>query len=456
MKEYFKRKIDSFLHNWLHQEGHSPLLVYGLRQCGKSWSLKHFASSHFQYVNTIDFWKKPEAIQAFEGSLEVDDLLKKISSYYPKFVFVPGKSVLILDEIQDCPRARLAFKSFKEDGRFEIMASGSYIGLNLAHDSKGTPKPNGNEDLYEMKTMDFEEFLWAKGFGDDFIGDLVNHARSKTPVEKGIHAQMKALYKDYLCVGGYPEVVSIFFRTNSFGAAYRKLRSLAFDIKGDPAKRKDDSGKPLYTQVEVARIQKAFDLIASFSILDNRRYVLSKVSGNGYQRQDALSYLLNSNVAYKVCNVANPSLPLSIGVVESVFKLFYADIGLLMAALDFDTVSALQTDKLGMNKGFIFEAAVGDSLYKGGVPLYYFSKEGRLEIDFVISFEGKSTLVEAKATDGNTKSSKTVMKHPEHYGPTRLLKFADCNIGAYGDNLTLPYYLAFAIGKLIEESSFFH
>ena len=151
---YFRRKIDQRLLEWFESKGHSPALVYGIRQCGKSKSIKQFAESHFKYVNFIDFWKTPNAKIAFEESLEVDTITKFLTGLFPSFKFVPHETVLILDEIQDCPKARLSLKSFKEDGRYEVIASGSYIGLNI--DSSGVPKPNGSEDFLEMKTRDFE------------------------------------------------------------------------------------------------------------------------------------------------------------------------------------------------------------------------------------------------------------------------------------------------------------
>lgn len=204
-KKYFRRKIDSQLNDWLRNKGHSPALIYGVRQCGKSESIKQFANKNFKYINSIDFWKSPNAAFAFNDSLEVDQIIKSISSIFPNFKFIPYETVLILDEIQDCPRARLALKSFKEDGRFEVIASGSYIGLNVMNSK--TPKPEGSEDFFEMKTMDFEEFLWALGYNDNFINELLECFKTKTQVSNTIHNQMKRLFNEYICVGGYPEAV---------------------------------------------------------------------------------------------------------------------------------------------------------------------------------------------------------------------------------------------------------
>lgn len=448
MSVYLKRKIDQELFDWYTTKGHSPALVYGIRQCGKSRSIQEFAKKYFENVNLINFWDNPEVITVFDGSLNVDEIIKKLSFLFRNFNFVPGKTIFIFDEIQDCPRARLALKSFKEDGRFEVIASGSYIGLNLRQRGMdATPMPNGAEDIFYMKTMDFEEFLWAMGYTEERINNLYDYLEKKKPVPSPIHEKLIMLFKEYMCIGGYPEAVSLFLNTNNFSKVFNKNKSLIFDIKGDPTKRRNEANEPLYTITEISRIQKAFDLTLSFVLAENKRFVVSKISGNSYQRNDAVDYLLNANVVFKVNNVENPSLPLAVKKIEPDFKLYYADIGMTITLCGFDTIGALMQDTLGMNKGDIFEAAVADSLYKAGIPTYYFAKAGKsIQIDFVIPYKGHSTLIEAKANRGGVKSSMRVMAHPEHYGETRLIKFGDYNIGYENNILTLPYYLVFALG----------
>lgn len=448
MSDYLKRKIDKELESWLKEENHSPALIYGIRQCGKSRSIKEFAESHFKYVNLINFWSMMEAKDIFEGSLQVDDLIKKMSAHFPSWHYVPKETIFIFDEIQDCPLARLSLKSFKEDGRFEVIASGSYIGLNIGSASSSrTPLPNGAEDIICMKTMDFEEFLWAKGYQESVVSDLLHYFEKREPVPISVHKKMQEIFKEYMCVGGFPESVYKYVKSHNLALSFKKNESLIFDIKGDPLKRKDDNGTPLYTAAEVSRIQKAFDLIKAYSVNDNRRFVLSNISGNSIQKGEAIDYLLNSSIAIKAKNVENPSLPLSLMEKENDFKLFYCDISLLIASCGYDTIKALFADTLGMNKGAIYEQVLAESLYKANIPLHYFAKPSGLEIDFLISYEGYSCLIEAKAKSGNVKSSKTVMAHPEHYGKTKLIKFGDYNISQEGDVMTLPYYLAFALGK---------
>ena len=445
---YLKRKIDKILLDWWNKPHHSPALVSGVRQCGKTTSILQFASKHFAHVIYINFWKTPKIKECFEASLEVDNIIKLLSFFDASFSFVPFKTIIILDEIQDCPNARLSLKFFKEDGRFEIIASGSYIGLNILENDAPVPIPNGAEDIIYMKTMDFEEFLWANGYGEETISHLENYFEKKETIPSSIHEKMKQLFKEYMCVGGYPEVVLDYVSTHNFSSAFNKINSLIFDIKGDPIKRTNEEGKSLYNPSEIMRIQNAFDLIVSSSFKDNQRFVISKIShGNGMANKDAVNYLVNANVAFKVHNVANVSLPLIVSKIESDFRLYYSDISIFMAMCGFDTIKALMQDSLGMNKGQIYEAALADSLYKAFIPTYYFRKSSGLEIDFVISYLGYSTLIEAKAKKGNAKSSKTIMNNKEHYGVTKLIKFGDYNITQQNDILTLPYYLAFLLNR---------
>lgn len=444
---YLPRKIDSILENRIKDPLHNPILIAGMRQCGKTRSIQEFGKTHFKYFNEINFWKRKDAVKIFEGSLEVDALIRAITTEYPSFVFVPGETILFLDEIQTCPRARLALKSFKDDGRFEVIASGSYLGVNIDEPKKDpTPKPEGAEDVIQMYTLDFEEFLWAKGFSSENLRFLEECFSQRKPIPPSVHETMLLLYNEYLCVGGFPDSV-VRFVTNGFKSAHDKNKSLVFDIKGDPNKRTNEKGEPQYSPSEVARIQKAFDLIPSFTLSENKRFVSSRIQGNGMQRIDAVNYLVNAGVVFKANNVTAPSLPLSIGKIENDYKLLYSDIGLLTASFSYDEIKAIIRDQLGINKGYLYEAAVGETLRKVGLTPYYFGKPSKLEIDYVISYKGYATLIEAKTKTGNTKSAKVVMNDPAHYGKTKLIKIGSYNIEEKGDILTIPCYLTFLLGR---------
>ena len=336
--------------------------------------------------------------------------------------FKSNNILIFFDEIQDCPKARL---SFKNDGRYNVIGSGSYLGINGYVIGDTTPAPTGYEDVMQMKTMDFEEFLWALGYKEQQINQLATYFNDKKPIPENIHKLYKDLYLKYSCIGGFPKAIKEYLKTYRIVDAFKELNNTVFDMKTDFGRRKDKNENPFFKANEVSRIQSVFDLIPMFLAKDNKRFIVSKVY-----------------------NVEVPSLPLVGEKIESQFKLFPEDIGIVTSMYGIDTVAAINKGNLGQEKGAIYEALVFDSLNKAGIEPFYFSKESGLEIDFVISYNGYATLIEAKAKTGNTKSSKTVMKHPEHYGKTKLIKIGDYNISEEGDIITIPHYLTFVLGKI--------
>ena len=445
---YFKRKVDALLDNWLKKDYKTPALVVGIRQCGKTETIKEFAKRNKLKLVELNFWTNPEFCMDFEGQLDVDTIISNISLRFPNVDFKLNKTLLFFDEIQDCPRARLSFKNFKNDERYKVIGSGSYLGINGYVTGDTTPIPIGYENVYQMKTMDFEEFLWAMDYKEEQINILIDCFNEKEMVPENIHNLYKELYLKYACVGGFPKVVKEYLTTRRIVDAFKELNNTVFDMKTDFGRRKDKKGNPIFKAPEVARIQSVFDLIPTFLAKDNKRFIVSKISGGvQYDKNDAIEYLKQAHIVSKVHNVEVPSLPLAGEKIEAQFKLFPEDIGIVIAMYGIDTVAAVNRGELGQGKGAIYEALVFDSLNKAGIEPYYFAKESGLEIDFVISYKGVATLVETKAKTGNTKSSKTVMSHPEHYGKTKLIKIGDYNISENGDIITIPHYLTFVLGK---------
>ena len=445
---YFKRKIDDNLDNWIKKKNKSPKLVVGIRQCGKTESIKEFAKRNHLELIEMNFWTNPEYILDFNNDLNVDTLITNISLRFPNKKIIPNKTLIFFDEIQDCPRARLSFKNFEKDGRYIVIGSGSYLGINGYVIGDSTPAPSGYDDIYHMKTMDFEEFLWAYGYNENQVNNLVNYFNEKKTIPDNIHNLYKNLFLKYACIGGFPKVVLEYINTKSIVSAFETLNSTVYDMKTDFGRRKDKSGNPIFKSSEVSRIQNVFDLIPTFLAKENKRFIVSKlVGGTQYDKNDAIEYLKQAHIVEKVYNVTLPSLPLVGSKIESQFKVFPEDIGIVTSMYGIDTVSAINQGNLGQGKGVIYEALAFDSLNKAGIDVYYYSKESGLEIDFVISYNGYPTLLEVKAKTGNTKSSKTIMKHPEHYGKTKLIKIGDYNISETDDIITIPHYMTFVLGK---------
>lgn len=445
---YFKRKIDALLDDWLNKDDKSPALIVGIRQCGKTETIQEFAKRNKLQLIELNFWTNPEFCSDFDGKLDVDTIISNISLRFPDSFIDPKKTLIFFDEIQDCPKARLSFKNFKNDGRYHVIGSGSYLGINGYVIGDVTPAPTGYESVFQMHTMDFEEFLWAMGYKEEQINLLVESFNNKTPIPPNVHELYKELFLKYACIGGFPKVIKEYLKTHKIIDAFRELNSTVFDMKTDFGRRKDKKGNPVFKKAEVSRIQSVFDLIPTFLAKKNKRFIVSNVVGSKqYDKKDAIEYLRQAHIVAKVYNVEIPSLPLIGEKIESQFKLFPEDIGIVIAMYGIDIVVAINKGDLGQGKGAIYEALVFDSLNKAGIEPYYFAKESGLEIDFVIAYDGYSTLIEAKAKTGNTKSSKTVMKHPEHYGKTKLIKIGDYNISEEGDIITIPHYLTFVLGK---------
>ncbi len=446
---YFQRKIDYELDLWLKKNERTPALIVGIRQCGKTETIREFAARNRLDLIEINFWSNPEYCLDFDGKLDVDTIISNISLRFPNKKIDENKSIIFFDEIQDCPRARLSFKNFKNDGRYMVIGSGSYLGINGYVIGDSTPIPTGYEDVYQMKTMDFEEFLWAMGYKNENVNSLVEYFNRREPIPSNINLIYKDLFLKYSCIGGFPKVILEYLKTKKIVEAYKVLNDTIFDMKTDFGRRKDKFGNPVFKPSEVARIQNVFDLIPTFLAKDNKRFIVSKVlGGTQYDKNDAIDYLKQAHIVSKVYNVEVPSLPLQGQKIESQFKLFPEDIGIVTAMYGIDTVVAINRGNLGQGKGAIYEALVFDSLSKAGLEPYYFAKGSGLEIDFVVSYNGYPTLVEAKAKTGNTKSSKTVMNHPEHYGKTKLIKIGNYNISEEGNIITIPHYLTFVLGKI--------
>ncbi len=445
---YYKRKIDTVLDGWLKKENKSPALVIGIRQCGKTETIREFAKRNNLKLIELNFWTNHKLCSDFEGSLDVDTIISNISLRFPDLKINPSNALIFFDEIQDCPRARLSFKNFKNDDRYNIIGSGSYLEINGYIIGDTTPAPTGYESVFHMKTMDFEEFLWAMGYKDNQINKLVECFNDRKPLPNNIHNLYKDLFLKYVCVSGFPQAVDEYLKTHKIVDAFKILQSTIFDMKTDFGRRKDKNGNPVFKLAEVSRIQSVFDLIPTFLAKENKRFIVSKIEGGlQYDKNDAIEYLRQAHIVSKVFNVEVPSLPLNGQKIDSQFKLFPEDIGIVTSMYGIDTIAAINKGNLGQGKGAIYESIVFDALNKAGIDTFYFAKSTGLEIDFVISYNGFPTLIEAKAKTGNTKSSKTVMKHPEHYGKTKLIKIGDYNISEDGDTITIPHYLTFVLGK---------
>ncbi len=437
----FKRKISNYLEEWKRDEHKMPLIIKGCRQCGKTFSVLDFAHKNYEHIVYLDFFQHPEYKSAFDGGLDIDLLCMTLSTLIPDADFVPGCTCIIFDEIQECPRARTSLKFFKTDGRYDVICTGSLLGVNGYQTSTtfDAPIPVGYETIIDMYPMDFEEWLWANGVKAMTIDYLRRCLAEQSPVQEAIHQRMRQLLLQYCIVGGMPRAVDIFMETHNMQSVLRMQQAIVDEYKIDMLKYAPQADKP--------RIRECFESIPRQLSKENKKFAYANVRPNGRGRdyQGSLQWIEDAGIIRRCYNLSVPELPLDGNAIPDQFKVYMADTGLFISMLEQGTAADILQGNLFGYKGAIFENLVADILGKMNRKLYYFRKDSGLEIDFVIRYKGECTLLEIKATNGNIKSAKTILAHPEKYHVSKAIKLGDVNVGTAHGTLILPLYMAFLL-----------
>ena len=435
-----RRKIEKTLSDWKNTPNHKPLILKGCRQCGKTFSVLDFAKKNYEHVVYLNFFVNPQYASVFSGSLEVDNITMLLSALMGKdAIFEAGKTILILDEIQDCPDARTALKFFKLDGRYDVIGTGSLLGVKGYGDKEPKSIPVGYETVIDMTPLDFEEFLWANGISEQIITLLHTHLQNQTPVPDALHARMRELLLQYTVVGGMPDVVQTFVDSRRMDEVLQLQRDIVRSYEDDMVKYADKKDK--------AVIKECFQSIPKQLSKENKKFQYSVVKKGATASKFAgsLQWIEDAGIIARCYNLFITELPLDGNADQDTFKVYMRDTGLFVSMLEDGTqFDILQGNLLGY-KGAIFEGLIADIFSKMGRKLYYFHKESGLEVDFIIRYKGACTLVEVKANTGNVKSTKTVLRHPEKYHVTQAIKLGDYNIGLSEQILTLPLYMAFLL-----------
>lgn len=428
-------------------------MIMGIRQCGKTFIAKHFAAENYKNVVYMNFIKEPERINAFVGSKDVDNILLNLSAQIQGVKFIPGETCFIFDEIQDCPEARTSLKFFKEDGRFDVIATGSLLGiqgygdelkkrrrkLTQAKDFGINSVPVGSEDIIEMYPLDFEEFLWANGMNPDVIEVLRKFYTEETPVPEGIHVAMRNYLNLYVAIGGLPAPINAFLATNNMNAVSEEYKGILKEYRDDMVKYAPDKDKPY--------IRECFNSIPKQLAKENKKFQYSKVKsgGRGETYLGSLQWLEDAGIICRCYNTDITGLPMEGNAKDNVFKVYTADIGLLIEMLGPGIRADILQGNLGGFKGAIFENLMADTLHKKQQSLYYFLKDSGLELDFLVRMKGECVPLEVKAKTAQAKSVQTVLKHPDKYHVKHVIKFGDFNVGRQGRLLTLPNYMQFLL-----------
>lgn len=441
---YMPRKIDAFLNEWKENPERKPLIVKGPRQVGKTESIRKFAAENYESIIEINFVEEPKYEMIISDGYKTADIIKNISLLDPSKKFIDGKTLIFFDEIQKFPDIATSLKFFKQDGRFDIICSGSMLGINYR---KIESNSVGYKTDYTMRSMDFEEFLWAKGYDNSFTDNLLEHMKEMKAFSELELNVGHSLFLDYCVLGGMPAVVREYILKNTFEGSLETQHQLIEDYKEDIRK--------YAVGLDQTRIMNVFNHIAPQLAKENKKFQISKVA-SGARFKDyrgCIEWLIDAGIV-NVCYCLNfPELPLKGNYVDDKYKLYFADSGLLVSMLDEESQDDLRANKnLGVYKGALYENIVGEALVKSGYDLYYYKREDSiLEEDFFVRTAENMIPVEVKATNGRSKSLRTLINSERYPDIKYGIKFTGGNIGYSDDIYTFPYFCAFLLKKYLNK-----
>jgi len=439
---YLRRHVDEYLKQWKYDDNKLPLIIKGARQVGKTESIHHFSKENYKNCIEINFVRDKKFLGITEDGYDVDNIIKNISRVNPGIKFEPNNTLIFFDEIQANPDIATALKFFKIDGRYDVICSGSLLGVSY---KKIESNSVGYKSDYEMESMDFHEFLWAAGYGDEFVDDIFEHMIKGEPFSESFNMTMFDKFCDYVILGGMPAVVKSFTETGNFSGTTVIQKQIIEDYKEDIVKYTDG--------LEQARILNVFNHIPVQLGKDNKKFQISKVAKGARFKDywgciDRLSRAGIINVCY--C-MATPVLPLKGNYDEKKYKIYFKDSGLMVALLDDEVQYDLRANKnLGTYKGAIYESVIAEALSKSHMPLFYYKKENStLEMDFFGRTINNLVPIEVKAGNANAKSLRSMIKSDSYPDITWGIKLKRGNIGYENNIYTFPYYCGFLLKRFL-------
>ena len=440
-----RRKIDTFLVEWKNRKDKLPLIVKGARQIGKTDAIEYFAKNNYKYLVEINFSLQTQYKTIFNDGFDVDKIISNISLINNEFVFEPGNTLIFFDEIQDFINCATSLKAFNIDKRYDVICSGSMLGINYNDIESNSV---GNKEDYTMHSLDFEEFLWAKGYSEEQIEDLYICMKECKPLSETQYNVMLNNFREYMVLGGMPAIVNKFVENKNFSGILEMQRQILLDYEQDITKYAKGLDK--------AKILNAYRKVATFLGKDNKKFQISKVAKNARNREyigvaDWLSDARLVNVSYCLETCA---LPLKGNEDREHYRLYYSDTGLLIAALDEEAQEDLRNNQnFNTYKGAIYENIVGDMLVKEGYDLFFFKNEkGTIEMDFFVRDKNSLVPVEVKANDGSTPSLNRLIETKQFEDIKYGIKLCNKNIGFNGKFYTFPYFLTFLLKRYLRET----
>ena len=430
-----KRKFYDKLLEWKNRDDHTCLLVKGARQIGKTFIIDLFGRENYKSYIYINFIEMPQTKDIFIGELSANEIYKRLTLVMPDVVYIEHDTLIFLDEIQECPNARTALKFLAMDGRFDVVASGSLLGISYKEVSS---IPVGYEEQVEMYSLDFEEFLWAMGYDADKISVLREYFDKKEKVPDAVHEKMMSLLREYITVGGMPAVVNRFVEMQHFGEVQAIQQMILDSYFDDISKYATGPEKP--------KVKNAYLSIPKQLAKENKKFQFSVVEKKATARkyENSIEWLRDANLVRMCYNVSAPDFPLTAYEKENQYKLYTSDIGLLTEMYGFDMKKAVIDNTLKGNvKGGIYENLILDMMSKRGYKLnYYRTDNGSVEVEFLMTKDAQVIPIEVKAGNGSTISLNTLLaKDDIPYG----YKLISGNVGVNDKKIVLPLYMTMFI-----------
>ena len=445
---YLRRKEDKFLLDWKNSGEKLPLIIKGARQIGKTETIRHFAKENYKSFIEINFIAEPVYKSIIENGYGADEVLNYISRIAPRRKLVPGQTLIFFDEIQDFPDITTTLKFFKQDGRCDVICSGSLLGIQYKNISSISV---GYKSDYTMRSMDFEEFLWAKGYDDALMDDMLDHMLRDKPFSNSELEIFSGLFLDYCILGGMPNIIASHIKSNTFNSTLALQRQIITDYENDARKYAEG--------LDQTKIISVYRSVPVQLAKENKKFQYSLVSKGGRSKDymGCIEWLYDAGMVNPCYCMGFPELPLKGNVNLDKYKLYMSDTGLLISTLDDEAQRDVRTGRnIGVYKGALYENFAAESLVKQGYGLYYYKKnDSTLEEDFFIRSSDELIPVEVKAGNNQAKSMKELIKSSHYPDIKHGLKFTPSNIGNNGLIFNFPFFCLFLLRRYMEKQDKF-
>ena len=438
-----KRKIDKYLIEWKKKSNRLPLIIKGARQIGKTNAIRNFGENNYKTFIEINFALNPEFKTIFDRSFNVDEIVKEITLRRPEIEIIPKETLIFFDEMQECVSTATSLKAFKEDGRFDVICSGSLMGINY---KKIESNSVGNKEDYTLHSMDFEEFLWAKGYKEEVIEDMLNSMIKLEPLSSTMYDVMLENFKEYMIIGGMPAIVSSFIENKNFSGILKMQQQILLDYEEDITKYAEG--------LDQSKILTVYKNIPAFLGNENKKFQISKIQNGARNREyiGVLDWLDRAGIINICYSLNQVCLPLKGNYNPNNYRIYFGDTGLLIGSLDEEAQDDLRKNQnFNTYKGAIYENVVADMLVKQGYNLYFYKNEkGTLEMDFFIRDDNSLIPIEVKANDNSTVSLKNLIDSDNYKDIKYGIKLCNKNIGFNGKFYTFPYFMTFLLKRYLK------